>query len=311
MGSFAPRSCADVIQFMAWAVLATQQRGARRRTIGCGRVRLVENHALGGELINVGGLEKVRAHVAGILPAEIIQIDEKNVGRIRFCSRRAADEREQDYAPERGCFHKGRVGRGKGRAHRTNRLRGNEESPKLGLRSTPFDRRDVAKDGQVTTEGSHHPQVNDCLGPGVNPPWQRGRETVDGGDQALSFGKESKLETSRRVDGSIQNPARYVEGLASGVVAGERGGREFEQRDPVAQRIKTQGAVFGLADVDQPAETLGQPLAVGIRDLSGRPAGRQSHALDGTHSPLFADGLAIRSLRDSPRIGQGSTFRVH
>ena len=52
----------------------------------------------------------------------------------------------------------------------------------------------------MTGKGTHHPEMNDRLGVGVEPPGQSRGKAEDGDDEALSFGKYSKLETTGRRD---------------------------------------------------------------------------------------------------------------
>ena len=93
MPGIAPWAGADVVNLMARRVLAGEQTGTRRGAVGRGGIGIGKNHPLLGQAVDIRSLIKVRAHVAGVFPAEIVQIYEEDV-RPLFCLRRQAKRKK-------------------------------------------------------------------------------------------------------------------------------------------------------------------------------------------------------------------------
>ena len=66
------RAGADVVNLMARRVLAGEQTGTRRGAVGRGGIGIREDHSPLGQAIDVRGLIKIRPHVTGVFPAEIV-----------------------------------------------------------------------------------------------------------------------------------------------------------------------------------------------------------------------------------------------
>ena len=80
---FSPRSGPHVENLVPRRVLTREETRACRRAVGGTRIGVRKDHALGGQLIEVGSLEEVRTHIARIFPPKIVEKDEQDVRLIR------------------------------------------------------------------------------------------------------------------------------------------------------------------------------------------------------------------------------------
>ena len=88
----------------------------------------------------------------------------------------------------------------------------------------------VSRLREEAAEAFHDEEVDDSLGPAIEPPWEAWAVAVDGGDEAIELREGTELEAAGWIDFAGEETSGDVVGTSIHAGSGEGRWRELKER---------------------------------------------------------------------------------